>query len=217
MTQVVEILPRVRQELIITYSTWSISWMLMSWQCKEPGHQQPWYLLCWTKLTQSLHGLRPIYMKLKHFQQQDSNDPFLQNSKIRRKMDRFNCWRFMKYSQRVHNEHCKLSKSVCGIFMINVSNAGLDTHTRVKKVYLHALHWWPRMDSWLWSQLLSWTGFLIQRHLKITLQSCISSPQEQLEQLGCLCSEETPTVPWLPIHFDSYWIPSQNKMSKLQI
>ena len=43
---IVEILPHVRQEL--TYSTWSVSWVLMSWRCKEPGHQQPWYLLCWT-------------------------------------------------------------------------------------------------------------------------------------------------------------------------
>ena len=35
----VEILYRVRQRL--TSSTKSISWVLMSWQCKEPGHQQP--------------------------------------------------------------------------------------------------------------------------------------------------------------------------------
>ena len=40
-TQVVEILPQIRQEP--TYSTWSISWLLMSWRRKEPGHQQPWY------------------------------------------------------------------------------------------------------------------------------------------------------------------------------
>ena len=40
-TQVVEILPQIRQEP--TYSTWSVSWLLMSWRCKEPGHQQPWY------------------------------------------------------------------------------------------------------------------------------------------------------------------------------
>ena len=40
-TQVAEIFPHVRQEL--TYSTWSISWALMSWWHKEPGHQQPWY------------------------------------------------------------------------------------------------------------------------------------------------------------------------------
>ena len=37
MTQVVEILPQVRQEP--TYSTQSISWLLMSWRRKEPGHQ----------------------------------------------------------------------------------------------------------------------------------------------------------------------------------
>ena len=40
-TQVVEILPQIRQEP--TYSIQSISWPLMSWQRKEPGHQQPWY------------------------------------------------------------------------------------------------------------------------------------------------------------------------------
>ena len=28
----------------------------MSCGRKEPGHQQPWYLLCWTELTRSLHG-----------------------------------------------------------------------------------------------------------------------------------------------------------------
>ena len=32
MAQVLEILPQVRQEL--TYSTWSISWVLTSWRCK---------------------------------------------------------------------------------------------------------------------------------------------------------------------------------------
>ena len=41
MAQVVEILPQIRQEP--TYSTWSVSWLLMSWRRKEPGHQQPWY------------------------------------------------------------------------------------------------------------------------------------------------------------------------------
>ena len=40
-TQVVEILPQIRPRP--TYSTWSISWLLMSWRHKEPGHQQPWY------------------------------------------------------------------------------------------------------------------------------------------------------------------------------
>ena len=40
-TQVAEIPPRVRQGP--AYSTWSISWLLMSWRRKEPGHQQPWY------------------------------------------------------------------------------------------------------------------------------------------------------------------------------
>ena len=41
MTQVLKILPQVRPEP--TYSTWSISWLLMSWWRKEPGHQQQWY------------------------------------------------------------------------------------------------------------------------------------------------------------------------------
>ena len=40
-TQVVEILPHIIQEH--TYSTKSISWLLMSWRRKEPGHQTPWY------------------------------------------------------------------------------------------------------------------------------------------------------------------------------
>ena len=41
MTQVLKILPQVRPGPI--YSTQSISWLLMSWRHKEPGHQQPWY------------------------------------------------------------------------------------------------------------------------------------------------------------------------------
>ena len=40
-TQVVEIPPRVGQGS--AYYTLSLSWMLMSWRHKEPGHQQPWY------------------------------------------------------------------------------------------------------------------------------------------------------------------------------
>ena len=31
----------------------SILWALMSWWRKEPGHHQPWYLLCWTGLIRS--------------------------------------------------------------------------------------------------------------------------------------------------------------------
>ena len=49
MTQVVEILPHVRQRP--TYSTESISWLLMTWLLASPGHQQ----LCWTGLTRSSH------------------------------------------------------------------------------------------------------------------------------------------------------------------
>ena len=52
-TQIVEILPQIRQEP--TYSTQSISLLLMSWRRKEPGHQQPWYWPSWTKITRSPH------------------------------------------------------------------------------------------------------------------------------------------------------------------
>ena len=59
MTQVVEILPQVSQELTYRYSIihciWSISWVLMSWRRKEPEHRQPWYSLCWTELIWSPH------------------------------------------------------------------------------------------------------------------------------------------------------------------
>ena len=41
MTHVLKIHPQVRPGP--TYSTWPISWLLMSWRRKEPGHQQPWY------------------------------------------------------------------------------------------------------------------------------------------------------------------------------
>ena len=43
--QEVEILPSEIQES--TYSKQSISWALISWRQGEPGHQLPWYLLCW--------------------------------------------------------------------------------------------------------------------------------------------------------------------------
>ena len=58
MTHVLKILPQVRPGLAgangvsagsslarpgPTYSTESISWLLMSWRRKEPGNQQPWY------------------------------------------------------------------------------------------------------------------------------------------------------------------------------
>ena len=39
MTQVVETLPHVRQRP--TEFTESISWLLMTWRCKDPGHRQP--------------------------------------------------------------------------------------------------------------------------------------------------------------------------------
>ena len=41
MTQILKILPQVRGWPI--YSKYSISWLLMSWRRKEPGHQQPCY------------------------------------------------------------------------------------------------------------------------------------------------------------------------------
>ena len=52
-TQVVEIPPRVKQGP--AYWTQSISWLLMSWRRKEPGHQQPWYWPSLTELTRSPH------------------------------------------------------------------------------------------------------------------------------------------------------------------
>ena len=52
-TQVVEILPQIEQEA--TYSTSSISWLLMSRPRKEPGHQQSWYWPNLTEITRSPH------------------------------------------------------------------------------------------------------------------------------------------------------------------
>ena len=53
ITQVVEILPQVRQ--VLTHSTQSISGVLVSWWCKVPGHQQSWQWLCWTAIIWSLY------------------------------------------------------------------------------------------------------------------------------------------------------------------
>ena len=39
MMQIVKIPPRKRQ---LACRTLSISWLLMTWKCKEPGHQHPW-------------------------------------------------------------------------------------------------------------------------------------------------------------------------------
>ena len=36
----------------------------MSWWCKEPGHQHPWYWLCWTKIIRSPHVKGQISFKL---------------------------------------------------------------------------------------------------------------------------------------------------------
>ena len=38
-----------------TYSTHSVSWLLMTWRRMEPMHQQPWYLLRWTGSIRSPH------------------------------------------------------------------------------------------------------------------------------------------------------------------
>ena len=43
-TQVAKILPQIRQGPF--HSTQSISWLLVSWRRKEPGHQQLWYWPC---------------------------------------------------------------------------------------------------------------------------------------------------------------------------
>ena len=56
ITQVLKILPQVRPGP--TYSTLSISWLLMSWRRKEPGHQQPWYWPSWTDVTLRVNTLR---------------------------------------------------------------------------------------------------------------------------------------------------------------
>ena len=53
LTQVLKILPQVREGP--TYSIYSISWLLMSWWRKEPGHQQPWHWCSQTEITRSPH------------------------------------------------------------------------------------------------------------------------------------------------------------------
>ena len=52
-TQVVEILPQIRQEP--AYSVWSITCLLMSRRRKEPGHQRPWYWPSLTEITRFPH------------------------------------------------------------------------------------------------------------------------------------------------------------------
>ena len=51
MYLVLRILPQVRPGPI--YSSYSISWLLMSWRRQEAGHQQPRYWPSWTKITRS--------------------------------------------------------------------------------------------------------------------------------------------------------------------
>ena len=53
MIQVVEILPQVIPGH--TYSTKSISWLLMPWRRKGPWHEQPWYCPSLTEITRSPH------------------------------------------------------------------------------------------------------------------------------------------------------------------
>ena len=43
LSHAVEIIPYGRQGSL--HPMHSIPWLLMSWQCKEPGHQQPWHWL----------------------------------------------------------------------------------------------------------------------------------------------------------------------------
>ena len=59
LTQVLKIPPQVRPGPI--YSTQSISWLLMSWRRKEPGHQQPWYWPIQTELTRSPHVITRFF------------------------------------------------------------------------------------------------------------------------------------------------------------
>ena len=54
ITQLVEILPHIRQELY--YSTKTISWVLISWWHNEQVHQQPWYCLSLTGIISSQHA-----------------------------------------------------------------------------------------------------------------------------------------------------------------
>ena len=42
----------------------SIPWLLMPWQRKEPGHQQPWYWLC--RINRSLSSMRQDVNHLHH-------------------------------------------------------------------------------------------------------------------------------------------------------
>ena len=53
-TQAVEICPQGRQEPVC--NTWSVSWLLMVWRRKEPGHQQPWYWPCLLTVFHCPHG-----------------------------------------------------------------------------------------------------------------------------------------------------------------
>ena len=53
MAQVLKILPQVRPGP--TYSMLSISWLLMSRRCKEPGHQQPCSLNMYCDTTNIIH------------------------------------------------------------------------------------------------------------------------------------------------------------------
>ena len=54
--QVAETLPHGRQGL--TYLTWPISWQLMTWRRKEPGHQLPWYWASYHRMLQFQHHSR---------------------------------------------------------------------------------------------------------------------------------------------------------------
>ena len=87
MAQVVEILPQGRQAP--TYLIQSTSWLLMTWQCKEPWHQQPWYWpSSFPRMIWAIHvrGSRLLQMSL---------------TKIR------SIWRFDKKIYKLHPYHLR--------------------------------------------------------------------------------------------------------------
>ena len=43
IAQVAEILPYDIQESVYAAQSIPLAWLLMTWWCNEPGHQQPWY------------------------------------------------------------------------------------------------------------------------------------------------------------------------------
>ena len=62
MVQVVEILPHERQGPV--YLTCSVTWLLETWQCKELGHQHPWYWYSLKRFNIPVSGIKG-FMKIK--------------------------------------------------------------------------------------------------------------------------------------------------------